>query len=74
MGADELPTQSQGQTAMKAVNGPGASTLVLNRTHRIYLIYSYGSPAQKKRVKNNVRGIRHHPLMCVCVSRALFKQ
>lgn len=35
MGADELPTQSQGQTVMKAVNGPCVSSLIL--THSLDL-------------------------------------
>ena len=35
MGAEDLPTQSQGQTAMKAVNGPRISSLVL--THTLHL-------------------------------------
>lgn len=32
MGAEELPTQSQGQTVKKTVNGPGASSLILTHT------------------------------------------
>lgn len=32
MGADELPTQSQGQTVMKAVNGPCVSSPILTHT------------------------------------------
>lgn len=37
MGAEELPTQSQGQTAMmKAVNGPGVSSLILTHTLNLF--------------------------------------
>ena len=32
MGADALPTQSQGQAVMKAVNGPCVSSLILTHT------------------------------------------
>lgn len=36
MGADELPTQSQGQTVMKAVNGPRVSSLILTHTLNLF--------------------------------------
>lgn len=36
MGADELPTQSQGQTVMKAVNGPCVSFLILTHTLNVF--------------------------------------
>lgn len=35
MGADELPTQSQGQTVMKAFNGPCVPSLIV--THSLDL-------------------------------------
>lgn len=36
MGAEELPTQSQGQTVMKAVNGPRVSFLMLTHTLNLF--------------------------------------
>ncbi len=36
MGAEELPTQSQGQTVMKAVNGPRVSSPILTHTPNLF--------------------------------------
>lgn len=53
MAAEEVPTQSQGQTATEAVNGPCVSPPILTHTHQISLICPCGSSAQSKRVKNS---------------------
>lgn len=48
MGAEEQPTQSQGQTVMKAVNGPCVSSLILTHTLNLFDVYPFGSSAQSE--------------------------
>lgn len=45
MGADEPPAQSQGQTVMKAVNGPCVSSLILTHTLDVFdvSVWVFGS-------------------------------
>lgn len=52
MGADEVPTRSQGQTATEAVAGsPSISSPILTHTQQIYLIGPSGSTAQARGLK-----------------------